>query len=212
MYCPACHHRLEAGVERCDLCNFHIGVVDARYGGVEVAMDQITDSTHFLRTRDRDHILEQVDEFEQQFPQLFPAFYIAELPPGTKLPEFATWLLNRARITVLDEMRSSENVYLFVIDLSSRSMTMTSGYFSEQFVSENDILELLQDASPYIAAGDLREGLQHLIEGLRLVLKRNYRILLKSMKPGGPLASANMSPTAVLLPKNSPATPPEPHG
>ena len=189
MYCPSCEHRLVAGQERCDLCGFHLGKLDARYGNQAVAMDQITDTTHFLRTHDRDHLLDTMDAFEVQFPQLYPAIYIAELPTETKLPEFATWLINRARVEVLDELRPSQNTYLFVIDLTSRSMTVTCGYFAEQFVSENDLRELLEDASPYIAAGDLREGLGKLIENLRLILRRNYRLLLKSMKPGGPLAT-----------------------
>ena len=189
MYCPSCEHRLVAGQNRCDLCGFHLGKLDALYGSHAVAMDQITDTTHFLRTHDRDHLLDSMDAFEVQFPQLYPAIYIAELPADTKLPEFATWLINRARVSVLDELRQSENTYLFVIDLTSRSMTVTCGYFAEQFVSENDLRELLEDASPYIAAGDLREGLGKLIENLRLILRRNYRLLLKSMKPGGPLAT-----------------------
>lgn len=189
MYCPSCEHRLEPGPDRCDLCGFHLGALDARYGTQPLAMDQITDTTHFLRTRDRDHLLDTIDAFETQFPQLYPAFYIAELPDDTKLPEFATWLINRARVSVIDELREGKNVYLFVIDLTSRSMTVTAGYFAEQFVSENDLRELLEDAAPYIAAGDLREGLGKLIENLRLVLRRNYRLILKSMKPGGPLAT-----------------------
>ena len=156
-------------------------------------MDQITDTTHFLRIRDRDHLVDVIDAFETQFPQLFPAFYIVELVEGTKLTEFATWLLNRARITVLGEYRKSEQAFLFIIDLTSRSMTVTPGYFAEQYVSENDLRNLLLDAAPYIAAGDLREGLEKLIDDLRMILRKNHRLLLKSAKPGGPLSSKSGS-------------------
>ena len=187
MYCPSCEHRLEPGVERCDLCGFHMSKLDAYYGNADVAMDQITDTTHFLRTRDMDRLLDLIDDFEKQFPQFFPAFYMAELAPETNLSEFATWLLNRARITMLGQMKNSANAYLFVIDLTSRSMTLTPGYFAEQFVSENDLRELLRDASPYIEAGDLGEGLEKLLNDLRMILRRNYRLLLKTMKPGKPL-------------------------
>ncbi len=184
MYCPSCEQRIESGVEHCDLCGFHLGALDRRYGNEEVAMDQVTDATHFLRTHEKDKLLEVIDAFEAQFPQLFPAFYVAELPEGTKLTEFAVWLLNRARVAVLDEFRESENGFLFVIDLTSRSMTVVPGYFAERFVSEKDLQELLRDASPYVEAGDLAQAMEKLVNDLRLILRRNYRLLLKSAKLG----------------------------
>ncbi len=186
MFCPSCEHRIESGVERCDLCGFQMGVLDMRYGRKDVAMDQITDTTHFLRTRDKDALQEVIDEFETQFPQFFPAFYIGNLPEETRLTEFAIWMLNRARVSVLGEMRNSENLFLFIIDLTSQSMTLTPGYYAEQFVSENDVRELLKDAGPYVKNGDLLEALEKMVRDLRLTLKRNYRLLLRSMKPFPP--------------------------
>ncbi len=195
MYCPSCDHRLEPGIDRCDLCGFHMGILQARFGRDEVAMEQITDTTHFLRTSDKDRLLDAIDDFERQFPQFYPAFYLAELPEGTKLTEFAAWMLNHARVSVLDELRNSENVFLFIIDLTSQSMTMNAGYRAEQYVSENDLRELLHDTSPYIAAGDLCEGLEKLLDDLRRVLRRNHRLLLKNLKPGRALASAPLEDT-----------------
>lgn len=147
-------------------------------------MDQITDSTHFLRTRDKELLMNAIDGFEAQFPQFFPAFYIAELPVGTKLSEFAVWLLNRVRVSLFDELRDGEEAFLFVVDLTSRSMTVVPGYRAEPYVSEADLRELLSDAAPYIRAGDLREGLEKLIADLRRILRKNHRLLIWSIRLG----------------------------
>lgn len=184
MYCPSCDHRLDESLAQCDWCGFHLDWLDQRFGGQWGEMDQITDATHFLRSQEKERLLDAIDAFEVQFPQFFPAFYIAELPEGTKLPEFALWLLNRVKVTMLDEPRDSEQAFLFVIDLTSRAMTVVPGYRAEPFVSENDLRELLEDASPYIEAGDLRQGLEKMMADLRTILRRNHRLLIKSIKLG----------------------------
>lgn len=180
-----------------------MGQLDTRYGSEDVAMDQVTDTTHFLRSHDRERLQGVIDGFENQFPQLFPAFYLAELPAGTQLTEFVAWLLNRAKVPGVDSFRDNEYVYLFVIDLTSRAMTVAPGYFAEQFVSENDLRELLSDAGPYIEAGDLCAGLEKMVNDLRMILRRNHRLILKSMKFGK--APAKGFPTQAA-PRPIPAT------
>ena len=192
MYCPSCEHPLEGAVDRCQLCGFHMGLLDLRYGSDDVAMDQITDTTHFLRTHVKDRLLEAIDEFETQLPQFFPAFYLGELTPGTNLREFAAWLLNRGRVTVLGGLRDSSKVFLFVIDLTSQTMTVASGFWAEQFVSEDELGQLLRDAGPHLAAGDLGQGLEKLVNDLRMILRRNHRSLLKPMKSSRRRASKGL--------------------
>lgn len=182
MHCPSCEHRLEIAVALCDSCGFQLGQLDLRYGNQDFRLEQITDTTNFLHDSDKLAIQEVIDEFESQFPQFYPAFFLGQLPANTKLSEFAGWLLNRGRIHVLGELRNSENAFLFVIDLTSRSMTVSVGYFAEHYASENDLRELLSDAVPFLTAGDVREALEKLIDDLRLLLKRNHRLLLKHFK------------------------------
>lgn len=180
MYCPSCGHRLESSVERCDRCGFHLGIVDLRYGAEEVVLDQVTDATHFLRGHDKERLSDAIDAFETQFPQFFPIFYVAELSAGTRLTEFAAWLLNRGRVPTVDGFRDNASAYLVVIDLTSRSMTVVAGYSAEPFVSENDLRELLSDVAPYIDAGDLATGLEKMLGGLRGVLRRNHTLVVRS--------------------------------
>lgn len=160
-------------------------------------MEQITDTTHFLRSDDKEQLVEAIDEFETQFPQFFPAFYLVELSQESVITEFSLWLLNRARVPTLDErgFRESANAFLFVIDLARQMMTVAPGYFAEQCVSENDLRELLRDASPYLEAGDLTEGLCKLVDDLRLILRRNHRLILKSAK-WGLISGASATPNA----------------
>ncbi len=182
MHCPSCEHRLELGATRCETCGFQLDQLDQRYGNQDFRLEQITDTTKFLRGSDKLAVQEVIDEFETQFPQFFPTFFIGQLPANNKLSEFASWMLNHGRIHVLGELRNSENTFLFVIDLTSRSITVSVGYFAEHYVSENDLRELLSDAIPFLASGDVREALEKLVDDLRLVLKRNHRLLLKHLK------------------------------
>ena len=101
-------------------------------------MDQITDTTHFLRSDDKDQLVEAIDEFETQFPQFFPAFYLVELSRESVITEFSLWLLNRARVPTLDgrAFRESANAFLFVIDLGRQVMTVAPGYFETELTDE----------------------------------------------------------------------------
>ena len=61
-------------------------------------------------------------------------------------------------------------------------MTVTAGYFAEQFVTEDDCRDLLEEATPLLAAGNLKGALQQVVSQLRLILKRNHRLLLKTVR------------------------------
>ena len=183
MYCPSCENRLEPGVDRCDLCGFHLGKLDAIYGSDTVVMDQLTDTTYRLRSADKEALWEEIDAFEQQFPQFYPAFYVADLQRDTRLSEFAAWMLNRARIDVSGELRTGASAFLVVVDLLNRQATISPGYAAEAFVAEKDLLRILDEAKPALSSAQIAEALRVIVQGLRRSLKRNYRTLSKTPIP-----------------------------
>lgn len=179
MFCPACEHRLGPSANACDLCGFHLGKLDAIFGASDFVMDQITDTSQLLRFADREQVMAEIARFERQFPQFFPAFYIGVPPKETQLRVFATWLLNRARVSVEDEMRNNENAFLFLIDPLVGSMTVCSGYFAEQFVEEREFRQILEAAALEFSQKYLGNGMIKILRGLSQALRRRHTALAK---------------------------------
>ena len=123
--------------------------MNAVYGNRVVQMDRLHDDAHSLLKRDRDLVIETMDQFESRFPQLFFCAYISNLPEGTKLSELGFWLLNYAAVKSVDIDRPNENAILLLIDMHSMRVALSFGYYAEILLDESDGEKALAAARPW---------------------------------------------------------------
>jgi uncharacterized membrane protein YgcG len=144
MKCPRCVQELQSGVSQCPHCSFSLAYLDAQFGEDSVVLERLTDAADCIGEEDWNLLEALLDDFEERFPQLFLAIYVGFLPKMTDNRQFAFWLLNRATVPSLDQHRPNENGSLLVLDLSSKSVSFTLGYFVEPYLSDHELATLLK--------------------------------------------------------------------
>ena len=175
MKCPRCVQVLQSGIQQCPHCSFSLAYLDAQFGEDSVVLERLTDAAGCLFPGDRTAIEGILDAFEQQFPQLFLAVYVGFLPEITDNRQFAFWLLNRATVPSLDYRRPNENGALLVLDLSSRSISFTLGYFIEPYFSDHELATLLKKGHPHLVDDEFGPAFLKIIPAFTKLLGRKSR-------------------------------------
>ena len=146
--CPRCSEPLQHGHPSCPICDFALSYVDSTFGSRRVRVERLIDASKTINQDELDQLQLRLRRFEQDFPQLFFAIYIADLPASTSLRELGFWMINRA---IFDSPRSNDSAILLCINNQSLSASLSLGYIPEQFLGEDALGSILSRAEPYLA-------------------------------------------------------------
>ena len=186
MKCPRCVQELQNGVQQCPHCSFSLAYLDAQFGEDAVVLERLTDAADCIDPEEWAGLEALLDGFEQRFPQLFLAIYVGVLPDMTDNRQFAFWLLNRATVPSLDQGRPNENGSLLVLDLNSKSISFTLGYFVEPYFTGHELATLLRKGYPQLAAGDYGGALLRIVPAFTRLLAQKARRAWSMSGPGIP--------------------------
>ena len=171
MKCPSCQAVLETPQPRCPHCRFSLGKLDLRFGLVPAHSRLCTDRSGTLSLPDIKQIREQLRLFQKKFPQVLLSVFVNDFEPGTSVPEFAFWMANRARFTSSDRVRGENCNLLLVVDLTSGSAALTSGYGLEKHVPEEALQKALDEFASAAREADLAAAIRAAIASLTRQLR-----------------------------------------
>lgn len=171
MRCPRCVQEIGVDSAQCPHCGFGLAALDEVFGQDAVILNRLTDAARCLKLRDREAIEEELDRFEDTFPQLFAAVYLGFLPRMTSIRQFGFWLMNRAAVTAVDYTKPNDHGILLVIDMSSQSASLTLGYRVEPFIRDRDLMKILKSGHSGLVAGDYGGGVRKSLKQLTRVLR-----------------------------------------
>lgn len=135
-------------------------------------MKRVNDVAGLMKRKLRDQAEKALLRFEKQFPQLFFAVHFTALTEMTSLRQYAFWLLNRASIGKLDAARPNENGILMVVDINSKTATITHGYLLDPYLREEELFEVLSRAHAYLAEGDYVRAIKVATKQLSAVMRK----------------------------------------
>ncbi len=162
---------LETPQPRCPQCRFSLGKLDLRFGLVPAHSRLFTDRSGTLPLPNIKQLREQLRLFQKKFPQVLLSVFVNEFEPGTSAAEFAFWMANRARFTSADRVRGENCNLLLVIDLTSGTAALTSGYGLEAHVPEEALQAALDEFAAAVRDDDLTAGVQACIASLTRQLR-----------------------------------------
>jgi hypothetical protein len=177
MKCPRCSVIVGHRSANCHGCGFSLSELVPLYGNQCVQMDRLHDDAACLLKRDRDAVTAAMDQFESRFPQLFFCAYISSLPAGTRLAELGFWLLNYAAVRSVDIDRPNENALVLIIDLESKQVALSPGYFAEMLITEEQMEKALTVARPWFLNGEYGTAIVTVLRQLAKALSRSSRKL-----------------------------------
>ncbi len=139
-------------------------------------MPLLDDRAGLMTKLGRDHVQRAMDHFERKFPQLWFSIHSGRPAAGGDLRQYGFWLLNRARLTDLQEGRPREGGILLVIDPDTKQAGMTWGYRLDGHLGEDDTFLAMSRAHAYWVEGRYEDGIVRAIQEItRVLIKRARR-------------------------------------
>jgi len=111
------------------------------FGTQRVRLGRIIDASKSLSATENEALIERFTKFEEDFPQLFFAVYIADLAPNINLRELGFWLINRALL--LDSQHSNDRTILLCVNSAELSASINLGFLPEQHLTEEELATIL---------------------------------------------------------------------
>jgi uncharacterized membrane protein YgcG len=147
--------------------------LDMKFGMVPRHSRYLSDRSGRLELGEMEGLRESLRLFEKKFPQVLLSVFVAELAAGGSASEFAFWLANRARFSSVEKTTSDNFDLLLVVDVTTKTAALTTGYGLEKHVPEDELLEALHAGERWFREGELTKGIQACID----FLSRRFRKL-----------------------------------
>ena len=172
MKCPRCVQRIHRSASQCPHCGFSMRDLNAQFGDGDVRMRKLSDAAGVLKLTERKKANVWLKDFEERFPQLFFSVYYGALDEISNIRQFGMWLLNHGAFEDVDLSRPNDGGVLLIIDVNSRTATISFGYLLDEFLTENDTFKILSAAHPYLLQGNHVRALKVIINKISAVLGR----------------------------------------
>ena len=175
MNCPHCNHHLAAACQRCDACGFEMAwLLDVLGDGV-VKMEKLSDRAHCLRLADSQRLLQQIEQFQAHFPQVFIAVYFAVLPQTLSPNELTFWLLNHAAFDSEDAERQNEFAMILLVDPVAKAVALNVGYALERLLPDSFLQSVLRGMRTPLWHAEYIEGVEDALQKLAARLRGSAR-------------------------------------
>ena len=185
MKCPRCVQRVHSMARECPHCAFSIANVDRIFGQDDVRLRTLTDAAGVLRRRERIALRGRLDQFQQNFPQLFFGIYFGSFRETPSLRQFGFWLLNRGAFEDVEVSRPNAGGILLSVDVGGKSAGLTSGYAVAHFLSQEATFGALSSAHPYFLEGQWLRASESVLGRITRVLARQSRLSERDAKELG---------------------------
>jgi uncharacterized membrane protein YgcG len=166
MKCPACATPLAAPAAECPKCKFTLRRLDTKFGAVPLHSRYLTDHASSLTVEEITRLRELLQRFETRFPQSLFSVFVADLPEGDNVKEYAFWLSNRAQFSSVEAAGSENFDLLLVLEPSAGSAALNVGYGLEKYISEDDLADALTEALPDFQEGQFESGIRTCVEAI----------------------------------------------
>ncbi len=179
MKCPRCRRPVDHEAESCYSCGYSEMEASASCGSNQVLLNRIHDAAHCLRKQERDDLSLAMDQLEIKFPQMLFCVYLGQLPGHLSISELGFWLLNHGQVRGAEYARPNENGILVVMDMNSKQIGISLGYFAETLILEEDAYRALVRARPNLVNGEYGEAITSIFLRLGRTLDHKGKKLRK---------------------------------
>ncbi len=169
--------------------------VDELFGAEDVQLHKFTDAAGVLRMKEREPMRRILEKFEAKFPQLFISIYLGAFEELESIRQLGFWMLNRADYVDLDDDRPNENGILILVDVNSKSASITYGYALLPYLNEDMTFSALSAAHPAFLKDDFLEALTTVVQKLESFLLKGWRKVKRD--PALVLAESGQNPKKV---------------
>ena len=136
-----------------------------------------SDRTDRVPMREMAAMRDMLELFHQRFPQCLFSVFVADLPRGTSVSEYAFWLANRARFSSVEDVQGENFGLLLLIDVNGHAAALNVGYGLEEHLREADLQAALDAFADRMRANDMPAGVQACLDGIAERLSARWMVL-----------------------------------
>jgi uncharacterized membrane protein YgcG len=177
MKCPSCASPLATAEPRCPSCKLTLKALDIKFGALPRHSTYFTDRTDRVPLREMAAMRDTLELFHRRFPQCLFSVFVADLPRGTSVREYAFWLANRARFSSVENAQGENFDLLLLIDVGARAAALNVGYGLEEHLREEDLEAALDAFTGPMREGDMPAGVQACVEIIDAKLQHRWTVL-----------------------------------
>lgn len=166
MRCPSCLTPVTGPVAECPACGMSLAKLDAKFKTVPRHLRFITDHVSLFTAEDHEALASQIEALEKQYAGLHVSLMTLELPANTNLREYVFWLFNRCRFGPADAKLGRNYSVVIVIDVTSGTVFMSTGFGFEQWLQDEDLQTILDAAIPQFSKNRLADGCKIILSSL----------------------------------------------
>ena len=185
MKCPSCASPVSAE-PRCPSCKLTLQTLDIKFGAVPRHSMYFTDRTDRVPLREMAAVRQALELFHRRFPQCLFSVFVADLPRGMSVAEYAFWLANRARFSSVEQVHGENFDLLLAIDLSGRAAALNAGYGLEQHLREEDLQAALEAFTTPMRDGNLPGAVQACLDVVADRLSQRWMLLNEQRRGSEP--------------------------
>ena len=153
-----------------------------------------TDRTDRVPLREMAAMRGALELFHRRFPQCLFSVFVADLPRGTSVGEYAFWLANRARFSSVEHAQGDNFDLLLVVDTSGGAAALNAGYGLEEHLTEEDLQAALDAFATPMHSGDMPAGVQACLDVMSERLSARWSAVHQTVD-GRPLAGVDAEET-----------------
>ncbi|HEY5895656.1 MAG TPA: TPM domain-containing protein [Chthoniobacterales bacterium] len=183
MRCPSCLTPAAEPVSECPACGMSLAKLDAKYKTVPRHLRFITDHVSLFSGEEHQALAHQIKALEKLYLGLHVTLMTLELPPNTNLREYMFWLFNRCRFSPIDAKLNRNYSVVIVIDVTSGTAFMSTGFGFEQWLQDEDLQAILDPAIPHFKKNQMAAGCKTIFD--RLAARIRSICLENDRKKGG---------------------------
>ena len=165
--------------ESCYSCGYSALKAAKKFGSNQVLLSRVHDAAHLLRKQEKDVLNTAIDRLEVKFPQMLFCAYLGLLPENLKMSELGFWLLNHGQVKGAEYSRPNENAVLVILDINTKQVGISLGYFAESLITQEDGYRALMKARPNLLNAEYGEAIETIFRRLCKVLEKRGKKLRK---------------------------------
>lgn len=166
MRCPSCLTLVAEPVPECPACGMSLAKLDAKFKTIPRHLRFITDHIPLFSAEEHEALAKQIETLERRYVGLHVSLMTLELPPNTNLREYMFWLFNRCRFSPADAILAHNYSVVIVIDATSGTVFMSTGFGFEQWIQDEDLQAMLDAAIPQLSQHRLADGCKTILNKL----------------------------------------------
>ena len=183
MKCPSCASTLATPEPRCPSCKLTLQALDVKFGALPRHAMYFTDRTDRVPLREMAAARRMLELFHRRFPQCVFSVFVADLPHGTAIGEYAFWLANRTPFSSVELVQGHNFDLLLLIDLSGRAAALNVGYGLEEHLRDEELQVALDAFTPAMRDGDMLSGIQACLDSITEQLRARWMSLQEEIQP-----------------------------